>query len=288
MNWEDLHTVGAVARHGGYQGAGAELGVDPTTVARRVARLEQALGLRVFDLTDGVRQPTGAGRDLLRRLAAMEQEAAAIRSMAMAETGIAGRVRLTCTPSIAERVLAPGLGALLSDHPGLRLELGVGDANANLTRWESDLAIRLARPQRGRFLARRLASLRLWLIRPASLGDSGLGEPGLVCAYPEELSDAPEMRALAAAGLDQGARLVTSQLAVITRVIASGAAVGVLPEPAARPFLEDDRFEAVALAERREVWLLSQIALRDDPAVRTVVAWIDGCFREAGLAGAAP
>lgn len=273
MNWEDLHTAAAVARHRGYPGAASELGVDPTTVSRRIARLEQALGVRLFDAAEGERKPTREGARALERLSAMEREAQEIGKLGSPAEEVSGLVRLSCTASIAEQILAPHLAAFLAENPALRLEMRVGDANANLQRWESDLALRLARPERGGFVARRVAALPLWFIRPRSAAGDGL-----VCAYPEELERAPEMKALAAEGLLEGARLVTSQVSVIRHMLESGGASGVLPETAARRLLARPDLDCRLLSERREVWLLTQARLRGAPAIKAVSAWIDLCF----------
>ncbi len=280
MNWEDLHTAAAVARHRGFGGAAAELGVDPTTISRRIARLEQALGGRLFDLVEGERLPTPGGEAALSKLAVMEREADEIRRLASPGGAVAGRVRLTCTATIAEQVLAPEMAAFLAAHPALRIDLAVGDANANLQRWESDLAIRLARPERGDFVARRLASLQLWFIRPRD----PVAQP-VVCAYPEELEDVPEMRALTDAGLMEDARLVSSQVSVIRELLRSGLAIGVLPEPAARELLRRDDLDCSMVPEPREVWLLTQERLRMTPPVLATSTWIDACFVKAGLKG---
>lgn len=276
MNWDDLRMAAAVARHGGFAGAAAELGVDSTTVSRRVARLERGLGLSLFEASDGVRRPTRAAEDAFARLRVLEAEAAAFRAAATANAGLAGRVRVAATASIAEHVLAPSVSDFLSRHPGLRLELETADANVDLARWEADLAIRLARPESGGFLARRIASLRLYLCRPRT--DDA--PSALICAYPESLVGTPEMAALRRETDGAEARLSTNNPDVIRRAVDSGGAVGVLLEHAVARLPQDGSVEAVLLPERREVWLLIQEARRGDAAVRAAADWIAGCFAE--------
>src|SRR5215475_4442129 len=58
MNWDDLRIIAAVRDEGTYAGASARLRIDETTVGRRLARIERALGVRLFEAADGVRRPT--------------------------------------------------------------------------------------------------------------------------------------------------------------------------------------------------------------------------------------
>ncbi len=71
--------------------------------------------------------------------------------------------------SIAEQILAPGLGQLLIANPGLSLELDTSNQNLNFSQWEADLAIRLGKPAKGAFSMRKLADLRLYLFQPKSV-----------------------------------------------------------------------------------------------------------------------
>lgn len=268
LNWDDLPIVAAVARRGSYARAARDLGVDETTVARRVARAEAALGAPLFAAVDGARRPTPACEAALAPIAAMMREAARVEDIARAAAGqgLSGRIRIACTAGIAERALAPGLGALLAAHPGLRLDLRPADGNVDFARWEADLAIRLGRPAAGVFAVRKLGAFRMRLWRPAGGG-------GAVCAYPEDLSGTPEMQALAAAGLADAPRLRIANPRVIREVIASGHGVGVLPDYACGGLAELGA-TSTPIAARREIWLLIQPHLKDDPLARIVIDWI--------------
>jgi DNA-binding transcriptional LysR family regulator len=213
----------------------------------------------------------------------MEREAARITQIARASAGQGpiALIRIACTATVADEALGPAIAPLLAAHPGLRLDLRLSGGNMDFSRWEADLAIRLGRPAAGAFAVRRLGATRLRLWRGPG------GDVAPVCAYREELAGTPEMQALAAAGLAAAPRLRIASLRVIGQVIAGGG-VGVLPDHAAHG-LEALGAVATPIAARREVGLLIQPHLKDDPLARIVINWI--AARVAAIctpAGAAP
>lgn len=276
MDWDDLRIAAAVARAGTFSGAAAELGLDATTVARRIARLEAALAFPLFRAADGRRRPTAQGAEILAHVEAMSAHAAAIRAVQPAGEGVAGHVRVSATANICDRVLAPHAAALLKAHPGLSLSILASDANASFSRYEADMAVRMARPQKGGFAIRRLAALPLVLWEPeAPSGDT------IVCAYPESLDGTPEMAELARLGLADRARFRSNSVGAIRAVLASGGAAAVLPDPGGSEALPLRR---TPLQGYREAWLLIQPHLRKDPAARCVAGWIADCFARIGVA----
>src|SRR5467141_1225277 len=78
MNWDDLRIVTAVRDEGTYAGASARLRIDETTVGRRLARIERALGWRLFEAVDGVRRPTRQCETVLAHIQAMAGHVAEI------------------------------------------------------------------------------------------------------------------------------------------------------------------------------------------------------------------
>src|SRR5690349_14902177 len=133
MEWSDLRHVLTVARAGTLAAAARRLGVNQTTVARRLKAAEQALGTRLFERRDGVLYPTAAGEAAIVRAARVEQEVEALETgVGEDEAGVAGLVRITAVPILANRLLIPALPKLLAVHPGLRLELVAEPRNLNL------------------------------------------------------------------------------------------------------------------------------------------------------------
>src|SRR5688572_16905364 len=96
LEWDDLRYFLAVLRHGTHAAAGKALRVAPTTVARRLSALEEALGARLLVRTPAGLVPSEAGQLLRARAERMEAEAAASeRELTGDDRRVAGRVRLT-------------------------------------------------------------------------------------------------------------------------------------------------------------------------------------------------
>ena len=279
MNWDDLRILIAVRNEGTFARAGAVLRIDETTVARRLNRLEKQLGMRLFDAIDGTRQPTEYCIGVLAHADEVARRVSAITSLPADGSGNAGNLRIATTPSIADEVLAPRVGTLLRDNPGLTLQILASGQNVNFSRWEADLAIRLGRPAKGDFVSSWLARLRLYYFEAV---DESLpsGKP-VVCAFPNELDGTPESKFLADKAIKDEARLITDSPATIRALVQSYSASGVLPEYACAPLLTDPKLQATLLPHRRDAWLLVQTHLKRDQATRRVIEWIQNVFHEA-------
>jgi DNA-binding transcriptional LysR family regulator len=274
MNWDDLRVAAAIRDEGTFAGAAVRLHLDETTVARRLARLERSLDLRLFEAVDGRRRPTRHGEAILAQAAAIARHVAEVTAVRGRLPGPAGRFRIACTSGIAEDVLSARVGPFLTKHPGLTLQLLASSANVRFSRWEADLAVRLGKPSKGDFAISKLAELRLYLLEPAK---ARVSDP-IVCAYPPELDAIPETHFLRARGLHERARLVTDNLRVIRHLVGQGNAVGVLPEYICDDLLAERSLRATLLPDRRDVWLLVQNHLRRDRAVRLVIDWLRASF----------
>ena len=276
MNWDDLRIIAAVRDEGTYAGASARLRIDETTVARRLARIQRTLGLRLFEAADGARRPTAQCEMVLAHIQAMAGHVAEIGHIGAVSSGPTGRVRIACTNSIAEEVLAPGAGPLLAQHAGLALQFLTSSENVKFSRWEADLAIRLRKPDKGDFTISKLSDLRLYFIEPAAAPDV---EP-IVCGYPSYLDLIPESRFLEARGLRQRSRCITDNVRLIRTLIQTRRAVGVLPEYLCGELLADRQLRLTLLPHSRDVWLLVQNHLKRDPAARIVIDWVRHCFQD--------
>lgn len=157
LRWDDARVLLALLQKRSLSGAGAILGVNPSTVSRRLEALERALGARLFDRTpDGV-LPTEVAEALAGHAESMDRAAAGLVLAAQGrELAVEGEVRLTALPGGMEYLVAPALPRLLAAHPRLRLVLDASVAYADLTRREADLALRSVRPASGDLLVRKL------------------------------------------------------------------------------------------------------------------------------------
>ena len=276
MNWDDLRVVTAIRDEGSYAGASARLRIDETTVGRRLARIERALDLRLFEAVDGVRKPTRQCEMVLTHVQAMAAHVAEIGRVGEGLAGPAGRFRIASTNAVAEEILSPRTARFLAQNPGLVLQFLTSSENVKFSRWQADLAIRLRKPDKGDFTITKLGEFSLYLIEPAAEGDAA----PVVCAYPDDLGPIPESQFLKAKGLQARSRFVTDNIRVIRTLIKTHQAVGILPDLLCAELLADRRLRATPLPRSRDVWLLVQNHLRRDAAARLVIDWVRDCFEE--------
>jgi len=169
IDWNDLRYFLAIARGGTLARASRLLGINATTVGRRLAALEEQVQARLFDRTPDGYALTPSGRDLLPRAERMESEAIALdRDVIGADQRASGSVRLTATEMLATRYIMPHLPRFHALHPGITLELECTTRVVSLARREADIALRLSRPREDNVVGRRLASVPLSLYAAAS------------------------------------------------------------------------------------------------------------------------
>ena len=277
MNWDDLRVARAVFQSGSYAAAARLLGINETTVPRRLSRLEKDLGVSLFEAADGKRRPTAYCNEIMALSETIAGQAERIRQIANSDSAVFERRRIAATDSITAQILAPGTPRLLVENPGLALDFLVSTENVDFSRWEADVAIRLKRPEKGDFIISKIADLELYYCEPAN--SSGPGNGHLVCAYAEELDFTPESRYMAGLGLLPHARCRTKNLLVMKQLIQTRRYCGVLPGFMCADLIADTALRFSKLPQRRGAWLLLQRHHKDDRTTRKVADWIKECFK---------
>jgi DNA-binding transcriptional LysR family regulator len=161
--WDDLRVLLAVLRHGSFTGAAERLAIEQSTVSRRIASLEAALGVPLFDRTPQGPRPTETGQALQAHLERIEAEVFALTEHVQGTSSeLSGRVRVSTTESFAVQVFIPEmLPRLRETHPRLAIDLVLSDSETDLVQREADLAIRFFRSRRGDLVEKRVARLPL-------------------------------------------------------------------------------------------------------------------------------
>lgn len=143
LDWNDLKYFLAVARGGSTLAASRALRVSQTTVARRIAALEEALKLTLFEKRQAGYALTPAGTELLAQAEAVEAAAHKFDSAAQASTrDLSGTVRLTAEEIFSVTLFGPLLRELHDLHPEILIELDSGQALRDLGAGEADIALR--------------------------------------------------------------------------------------------------------------------------------------------------
>lgn len=279
--WDDVRIFLAVHRYKTLAGAATRLGLDTSTASRRIAALEQALGVRLFERTREGLVPARAAERVLAAAEAMEAAHARLtRDASELEATAEGIVRLSTAPGFASTFVAPALARLRKRYPRISIELDASVAARDLTRHEAELALRSVRSQGADLVTTRLLTARWVAATSAKLAQ----RIGAVAAWSDvpwitwdrDLASFPASKWVAqhAAGADIALRTsdFPSQLA------AAATGLGVLLAPI--PYLDRSnlvpvRFTAALRASTDawpadDLWLVGHRALRDVPRVAAV------------------
>lgn len=274
---DDLLVLATVARTGRYTTAARELGVNHTTIARRIAALEESLGGAVLRRSPAGWVPTPLGE---RAAAAGSEVAEAMARLTGASGGaeIAGLIRLSATDGFSGYVAAPAMASLRERYPGLALEIVAVTRQASRQRAAADLEVVVGRPEVRGAEAIKLADYVLGLYASRTLLDR-LGMP----SSPSELTGAPLVyfieSMLQVDSLDDARRSIPAMFDAVTstnvyvhvEATRAGAGFGLLP-----CFLADRHPELVRLFPERiartlPYWLVGRTDTFRQPAIEAFV-----------------
>src|SRR2546426_6842307 len=147
-DWRDLRFFLELARTGTLAAAGRKLGVDNTTVGRRLSALERDLGSKLFSRTPDGLVLTAAGEAI--RTAGEEMEQAVLRGeqrVLGSDRKLSGLVRVATTEMLGELAVLPALRSVHERHPQIRVEVLTGAGRLDIARREADVALQYGRPE---------------------------------------------------------------------------------------------------------------------------------------------
>ena len=281
MDWDDIRFFLAVARAGQFSAAAARMGVDESTIARRINSLEKSLEVRLFD-----RQRTGsvltrAGERFL--LTAEELESQLLKAQADlsgADVEMSGTVRIASPDGFGTLFLCSRIGALKARFPALTIQLVPMTRAFSLSKREADLAITIERPSEGRLVARKLVDYSLHLYASAAYIDAhgcpksaeDLVKHCLVTYVPDLIFDdqlifMPEIFG------PTYSRLECSTAVGQLEAVRSGAGIGVLHDYAAQ---RDRQLQMILPGIRfdRSYWIVTHADVHGLARVRTAMDYV--------------
>jgi|SRR6185369_1093859 len=157
-----LDLLAAVVDTGSFVRAGERLGLSQSGVSRAVQRLEERVGVRLFDRNARAVRLTDEGRIFHARVAPLLGALAeAVDGAGAAAASVRGRLRVNSDPFFASSVLAPHLPRFLADHRDLELEIVVRDHAGDLVAEGFDVALRFGDPESAGLIVRRLLRTRI-------------------------------------------------------------------------------------------------------------------------------
>lgn len=284
MTWRDFEVFLAVHRSGSHARAARVLGVDPTTVGRRLTALEEGLGARLFDRTPLGLVLTPSGSAVLPRAERVEEEmVAAARELEGADARVVGAVRVTAGDGFIQYVLVPALAALRQRQPGLVIELRADTKLLDLSRREADVAVRLVKSKEPSLIARPIGQMPFAIYASrAYLERRGAPRSTRELAAHEWIGFEPALD-----GLPQNRwlRRTVPELRYAVRTNATTAQVGACAEGLGLALLpmfvaaHEPRLVRVLpriTTPSRDAWAVSHVDLRKNARVAIVTAWLAG------------
>ncbi|NIE64732.1 LysR family transcriptional regulator [Burkholderia sp. Ax-1719] len=271
VNWDDLRYFLEVARTQRASAAAKRLGVDHTTVARRVRELETALGTVLFDKSrSGGFVLTAEGQRLLSYADAVETTVqSASEQFALGAQSLSGHVRVGSTEGFGCFFLAPQLARFTGKHPDMSIDLLPVPHFVSLSKREADLAIMLERPERGQYVYTKLCDYRLrlygtpeYLQRHGPIRSAADLRQHAFINYVADLAFSHELLYLERTAPNVTASLCSTSVIAQYHAALQGSALAILPCFMAEP---DPRLVSILPDEvmvTRRFWLCSREELR--------------------------
>ncbi|WFE88830.1 LysR family transcriptional regulator [Roseibium porphyridii] len=281
MNWENLKFLLAFYRAGTLVEAAQRLGVDATTVSRRLAALQDETGVAFLERSSGgALTLTRAGQKAVQHVEMAETALVKLdEDLTGARFAEEGIVRISSVPVVVNSLLIPRASEFASKHPGIELHLASEGRNVSLPKRETDMAIRLGRPGEGghNVKAKRIAVLNHAIYSPSF--NRSMDLPWV--QYHEDMSFLPQARWVAENGSSTKGELSNVRpydLEGVIEAVAAGLGKSALPTLIAE---KDERLSRLAKTEPellREVWLLQHADQASLARMKTVSHWLEEIF----------
>ncbi|AMJ59078.1 LysR family transcriptional regulator [Bosea sp. PAMC 26642] len=285
LAWDDFRLIKAISDHDGLTGAAAALGVNHSTVFRRLGQIEEQLGLPLFERRKTGYVATVAGSEMTALAGRMEEDVTAFgRKLAGRDVAPSGEVRVTTTDTLYLNMLLPIFAAFRNAHPLIRLDVVIDSQTLNLSKRDADIAIRASDSPGETLVGRRLATLT-WAIygrvqdglTPAETADpSALFQRDWV-SLGDQLGYVKAARYVRDRVAPERIALRSSAVLGLTEAVEQGLGIGPLP-----CFIADQRPGLIRLMQpdpdfSTGLWILTHPDIRHAPRVR---AFMDFCGNE--------
>ena len=283
LDWNDLRYFLAVAREGSTLAAARTLHVSQTTVARRIAALEAALGFPLFDKRQAGYALTPAGEQLLDKAAVVEAGATGFSEAAAAHArDLSGVVKITTEEIYAITLLAPLLPELRQLHPEIRIDLDTAQAVRDLGAGEADISLRSTSKKQPAGLVGRQLCIDDWALYCSRDYAARNGAPRNV----DELRSHPIIGGgggnlwihyqawLQALGLEEQVAMHHTTSGGLLSGVRSGFGIAVLPCVVANGDPDLHQCFPPREGHGRILWLFTHERVRHTPRVRTVIDFL--------------
>jgi DNA-binding transcriptional LysR family regulator len=279
LAWSDLQVFLAVCERDSIAGAARSLQVNHSTVLRRIAALERALSVRLFDRLPRGYVLTEHGQELAAAVADLPAQVdAAQRRLTGADLALSGTIRLTAPDALIHALLWPLLAQFQRQHPQVRLEVVAGNSFLNLTQREADVAVRGVNRPPENLIGRRVGSLQTALYASRdyleSLGKNAAESDWRWVGHDALLAPLDSAKWMRKHVPDERIVLRVDSLVAMADAVAAGVGVGwvLCPLAEARTCLQ--RLKAPPPELDTQVWVLTHPDLRRVTRVRALTDFL--------------
>lgn len=284
LDWNDLRYLLAVAEHGSLSRAARELGVNHSTVLRRIGHFEAQLAVRLFERLPTGYALTAAGEALAQSARQISETVTAVeRRIVGQDLRLSGTVRVTTTDTMALYMLPAMVARFRADNPDVQLELTSSNLQADLSRRDADVAIRPTLRPPGHLLGRKICRVAYAPYAAPSYLEQHRGRTALhkhIWVAPDDSMASSVVgsymqRSLGAAAISFKA----DSLALLTHAARAGLGVALLPcylgESTGLTRIRDPLDDVTT-----DLWLLTHADLRKTARVRALLDFLSDALGE--------
>jgi DNA-binding transcriptional LysR family regulator len=278
LAWDDFRLIDAVAATRNLPAAAIKLGMDHSTVFRRLKQVEALLATPLFERHRSGYTLTAAGEEVAALAARVDEDITAVtRRLAGQAPAPAGEVRLATSDSLLDKLLMPMLARFRQAHPEIRLDIVTGNPSLNLSRRDADIAVRATTTPPETLVGRRTARIA-WALYGAA------GQPRSETPDWVSLGDN-----LAAMQVVRHVRANVPPERVVARfdgvlgmacAVVAGIGIGHLPCFLADAWPGLERLASPEEAHASDLWLLTHPDLRHTPRIRAVMDFLAEAIAE--------
>lgn len=281
MDWDFIKVFLTVFRSATYADAAIFLGVDESTIRRRLSQFERMLGTQLFVRKDGRLQLAPEHEHLVKLALTMEAQAAAFRDSTQ-QVLRSGSVRISMIDLLAIE-FADDIARFTADHPEILLDITTEPHIVDLKRDSVDIAIRMARPRRGDEKLKKLGTVGFGIYgeqdylasAKAAQGHYKMIELGIHFPYADHQFDIIETQWLNELGRAGTVAIQVDCYPAILRLCEAGAGLAILPHFVARQSRKIALYESDALNLNVEIWCLIRPEIAALPKIRKVVDFLE-------------
>jgi DNA-binding transcriptional LysR family regulator len=273
MNWDDLRFVLALSRARGLSSAARALGVNTSSVYRRLEALESGMGARLFERLRSGYRLTGAGEELVEAASRMESEALVVeRRVLGADERLQGSMRLATSEALMIHVLADHVEEFRARYPDVHLDVALSNRQVDLARRDADVVIRATSAAPDHLVGRSIGHVNAAAYASAGYLDArGRGRPIVEydwIGYSGALAEHRQARWTSDNVPDGCVKLRFDSIDAVLAVVARGVGCGALPCFIADGHPALERLPGTYQETDVQLWVLTHPDLRKSARIR--------------------